>query len=141
LLVARAPPLMDIIQFGLGKTSVVFVPSLKACSRSEALGEEDMGDGGCETIVVCSSLPFSDVLKLVVETSSACTDAKAVVVDEVFTVMLKVLGAMLSTLTAIGCEEASSSWIVMIRSHLSPPKRRDASEAQGDALFSVFVPA
>jgi hypothetical protein len=29
---------------------------------------------------------------------------------------------------------------VMIRSHLSPPKRRDESETQGD-IFGVLVPA
>jgi hypothetical protein len=85
-------------------------------------------------------LPFSDVLRLVVETSSACTDAKAVLDDEVCTTMLKVLGAMISTLTVIGCERASSSRIVMILSHLSPPKRRNASETQGD-LLGVFAPA
>jgi hypothetical protein len=136
--VASVPPLRDISQFGVGKTSVVFVLSLKTCSRSVVLGEEGVGGGGCETIVVCSSLPFSDVLKVVVEISSACTEVKVVVDDEACTTMLKVLGAVVSTLTVIGCEEASSSRIVTIRSHLSPPNRRDASETQGD-MFGVFV--
>ena len=63
-------------------------------------GEADIGcpgGGGCETIVVCSSLPLRHVLRLVVETSSACTDVKAVSDVEVCTVRLKVFGAVIST--------------------------------------------
>lgn len=66
------------------------------------------------------------------ETSWAGTEGKLWLLSDVFTVTSKCPGLVDTTWTVTTSSEAVSVWSVIIRSYLSPPKRREDNVAHGD---------
>jgi hypothetical protein len=98
-------------------------------------GDRDVGTtagGGCETIVVSNKRESSVVLRFVDESICVDTDKNVFLVVGAMTLMSNCPNVVDCTWTVAGSPEASSFCRVINRSYLSPPKRRDESEVQGE---------
>ena len=79
---------------------------------------------------------LSVVANVVGDASRAGTPGKVVAPDVVVTVTSKWPAVVEATSTVTGLDEVSADCRVMVRSYLSPPKRRDDSDVHGDG-FSI----